>query len=70
MSYALNVTLQTTECTATQGTGNLFKMVVMITFKLGIGFNIEEDIKTKVANNSLPAVPADRSRVEVAFIGI
>ena len=65
MSYALNVTLQTVQCT-----GDLFKMVVTITFKLGNGFNIEEDIKTKIANNLLPAAPANRTLVEVAFIGM
>ena len=45
-------------------------MVVTVTFKLGIRFNIEEDIKTKIAKNLLAGVPANRTLVEVAFIGM
>ena len=48
--------------------GNYVKVVVKITFKLGIGFNIEEDIKKEVSNNSLVSLPVNGTLVEVAFI--
>ncbi|XP_067055207.1 uncharacterized protein [Acropora muricata] len=63
VNYALIITLQTTECM-----GNYVKVVVKITFKLGIGFNIEEDIKKEVNNNSLVSLPVNGTLVEVAFI--
>ena len=52
--------------------GNFVKVVVRIIFKLGIGFNITEDIKTEVSNNSLASLQVNGSRtlVEVAFIGM
>ena len=48
--------------------GNYVKVVVTITFKLGIGFNIEGDIKKEVSNNSLVSLPVNGTLVEVAFI--
>lgn len=65
MNYALNITLQTAECM-----GNYVKVVVTITFKLGIGFNITEDIKTEVSDNLLKNLPVNGTLVEVAFIGM
>ena len=67
MNYALTIILQTTQCM-----GDYVKVVVTINFKLGIGFNITEDIKTEVSNNSLVSLPVNGTRtlVEVAFIGM
>ena len=64
----LNITLQLNA----QCAGNYVKVVVMITFKLRIEFNIEEDFKTKISNNSLVSLPVNGTRtlVEVAFIGM
>ena len=64
----LNITLQLNA----QCAGNYVKVVVMITFKLGIEFNIEEDFKTKISNNYLVSLPVNGTRtlVEVAFIGM
>ena len=59
----LIIALQTTQCM-----GNYVKVVVKITFKLGIEFNIEVDIKTKISNNSLVSLPVNGTLVEVAFI--
>ena len=50
--------------------GNYVKVVVKITFKLGIGFNITEDIKTEVSDNLLKNLPVNGTLVEVAFIGM
>ena len=61
----LNITLQTVQCT-----GNYVKVVVAITFKVGIEFNIKEDIKTEISNNRLRNLPVNGTLVEVAFIGM
>ena len=63
MNYALSIILQTTQCM-----GNHVKVVLTITFKLGIGFNIEEDIKTEVSDNLLRNLTVNGTLVEVAFI--
>ena len=63
VNYALNITLQTTQCI-----GNYVKVMLKITFKLGIGFDIGEDIKTEVSNNSLVSLPANGTLAEVGFL--
>ncbi|XP_044175161.1 uncharacterized protein LOC122958376 isoform X2 [Acropora millepora] len=65
VSYMLSATLQTAQCT-----GNYVKVVVMITFKPGIGFSIEEVIKTEVSDDSLVSLPVNGTLIEVAFIGV
>ena len=67
MNYALTIILQITLCI-----GKYVKVVVTITFKLQftIGFNIEEDIKQGIRNNSLGSLPVDGTRVEVTFMGM
>ena len=50
--------------------GNYVKVVIKITFKPGIRFKIEEDIKTEVSNNLLKNLPVNGTLVEVAFIGM
>lgn len=65
MKNALTIILRTVQCTA-----NFVEVVATITFKLGIGFNIVEDIKKGTSNNYLIGLPVDGSRVEVAFIGM
>ena len=61
----LTITLKTAQCT-----GNFVKVVVTITFNLGIGFNIEDDIKTEISDGSLVSLPVNGTLVEVAFIGM
>lgn len=61
----MTIILRTVQCTA-----NYVELVATITFKLGIEFNIEEDIKKGTRNNSLVSLPVDGSRIEVVFIGM
>ena len=65
MNHVLTITLQTTQCM-----GNYVKVVIKITFKPGIRFKIEEDIKTEVSDNLLKNLTVNGTLVEVAFIGM
>ncbi|XP_044175164.1 location of vulva defective 1-like [Acropora millepora] len=65
VSFMLKATLQAAQCT-----GNYVKVVVKITFKPGIPFTIEVDIKAQISGNFLGNLRVDGARVEVAFIGV